>query len=203
MESSEIVRLFPGSVLRSRVPEGYVQDLNDRARLRPDPLPRSTAGRALVESWADFLSPHFAQGSACNFTGTYSDAYGYSHGLMLARNVIKDFHAFRRSLRRSSAPAVVGVEYHPSTHRAVLHFHAMIGGEWSERDLSCAEAVWVASRGWAKAKAVVDRDGCVEYAAKHLLKQGADDVLEFWLPPESYSCKTEWRLARKGVRDAV
>jgi hypothetical protein len=204
-----IARLFPasrdasGAVLIYRMtPDELVESRTDSAvRLagRMAPLPRRGADRAVVEGWADFLAPHFANGSSVNLTGTYSDTYGYSHGLMLARNVIKDFAAFRRVLgRRSIEPACIGVERHPSG-RDVLHFHALLGGEWTDAERARAQSEWTDGRGWSRAKFVTDREGCVEYAAKHLLKQRAEDHFEFWLPPAGYlRSRHERRCARAG-----
>jgi len=152
-----------------------------------------------VESWGDWLAPWFGEGESVRFNMTYSDAYGYSHGLMLARNVIKDFRAFARTLGRSAEHACLGVEFHPTTHRAILHAHGMVGGEWSDSDIALAEAEWKRTRGWAVFDRVTDRQGCVEYAAKHLLKQGIDDTFEFWLTPDVYRrSRHERRQARCG-----
>jgi hypothetical protein len=194
----QLQTLAPGAIICSRLTAEELEELNSRTRVFPDPLPRSSANKRLLEAWADFLSPHFADGEACNLTGTYSDDYGYSHGLMLTRNVIADFQRFRRKLGRGSSPACIGVEYHPTTHRAILHFHAMLGGSWSDSDLRSAQAEWVISRGWCHAKRVEGRAGCVEYAAKHLLKQGDADSFDFMLPPERFGSRTERRFAKQG-----
>jgi hypothetical protein len=151
-----------------------------------------------VDSWADFLDPHFGNGGACNLTGTYSDEYGYSHGLMLPRNVITDFRAFLRSQGLIGRSYCIGVEYHPTTHRAILHFHAMISGDFTDQDLDNLQAMFTATRGWAKAKPVTDRHGCARYAAKHLLKQGAADNFAFFVPGHVYGSRTERRLAMRG-----
>jgi hypothetical protein len=132
-----------------------------------------------------------------NLTGTYSDAYGYSHGVMLARNVIKDFRAFLRSIGRLSEPACIGVERHPTTDRDILHFHALVGGVWTDAQTQYAAEEWKRTRGWSVAKTVTNRVGCVEYSAKHLLKQRAEDHFEFWLAPPVYSNGLEARLARE------
>jgi hypothetical protein len=184
-----------------RLSADALADLESRAigRKFPDALPRRVADSSLVESWADFLAPHFGQGDACNLTGTYSDAYGYPHGCMLPRNVIKDFEAFRRLLGRQTSPACIGVELAPQgriSGRTILHFHAMLGGTWSAVDLANAQERWTDTRGWAVAKVVTDRSGCVEYAAKHLLKQGAADNFEFMVG-RAYASRLEERFARR------
>jgi hypothetical protein len=196
----------PGAVRLGRLSEDALADLENRAIARkfPDALPRRVADTSLVESWADFLAPHFAQGEACNLTGTYSDAYGYPHGLMLARNVIKDFEAFRRLLGRHTSPACIGVELAPQgrlSGRPILHFHAMLGGTWSAADLANAQERWTDTRGWAVAKSVTDRAGCVEYAAKHLLKQGHEDNFAFMVGRE-YGSRSEQRFARRARKES-
>jgi hypothetical protein len=155
-----------------------------------------------VESWADFLAPYFAQGSACNLTGTYSDAYGYKNGLMLARNVKADFQRFRQYLGRDKVAACMGIERGPqavSSGRPILHFHAMLAGEWSADELRDVERLWELHRGWSRAKAVTDRGGCVEYAAKHLLKGGAEDNFAFWTPRQLFVSRQQRRLNAESV----
>jgi hypothetical protein len=115
------------------------------------------------------------------------------------RNVIKDFGSFRRLIGRQADPACIGVELAPQgriTGRPILHFHAMIGGTWSADDLQDAQRLWTDTRGWAVAKPVTDRGGCVEYAAKHLLKQGSADNFEFMVGRE-YGSRLEQRFARR------
>jgi hypothetical protein len=167
-------------------------------RHRPNALPRKLEDTALVEAWGDLLAPFFGDGESCNFTGTYSDVYGYSHGCMLVRNVVKDFLAFRDHLGRSADAACIGVEFHPSG-RAILHFHALMAGTWTDADIEAAQFEWTMFRGWAKAKRVADRDGCVRYAAKHLLKQGAADNFEFWRPAIYQSRRERRSAARIGA----
>jgi hypothetical protein len=195
-ELKELKRLFRGLVVVSRLSDEDLAEMKSRRRVFPDPLPRSTANQVLLESWGDFLVPLFGNGIACNLTGTYSDAYGYAHGLMLARNVIKDFRAFARSLGRADIALCIGVEKHPTTNRAVLHFHAMLGGDWTEAECRAAEDLWKLDRGWCVAKQVTDRSGCVEYAAKHLLKTGAADNFWFYVPGQVYSSRYERRRAQ-------
>src|SRR5665811_145654 len=190
---------FPGVVVTSTLSEFEIDCVSARAELRrrPTPLPRSQANRDLLESWGWFLEPDYGSGQACNLTGTYSDDYGYSHGLMLARNVIKDFQRFRRSIGRSHEAACIGVEHHPSTNRAILHFHALISGDWTEDELKRCKADW-SSRGWAVAQHVDKREGCIQYAAKHLLKQGSDDNFFFWSPEVYVRSRYERRMGRCG-----
>jgi hypothetical protein len=172
------------AVLLGQATEEELDDLRIRglARRRPDPLPRNVANQAVLDGWVSLLSPHF-DGDSVNLTGTYSDGYGYSHGLMLPRNVMTDFaRAIEHERPGVFLPRCIGVEEHNSG-RAVLHFHAMVGGVWSEADRARLEAYWLYSRGWAKAKAVSASGGCVGYCAKHLLKRGAADNFDFQLAP--------------------
>ena len=188
----------PGVVAVSTVPmDDDLRGCSIR-RHAVQPQPRCKADRAILEGWADLLAPMFATGGCCNLTGTYSDQYGYGHGLMLARNVIKDFRAFCRDQGRLSESACIGVERHPSG-RDVLHFHAIIGGDWTEQEMHDAEALWISARGWAKAKPIVDRAGCIEYAAKHLLKQRAEDHFDFWTPPRTFGSRVERRAYAHGM----
>jgi len=159
---------------------------------------RSASDERIIQEWATFLSPHFGVTGSLHFTGTYSDDYGYSHGLMLARNVVKDFYAFYRTLKRPAGEAVaIGVESHPSG-RAILHLHALLGGSWSPADRAQAAGMWVAHRGWARATEIVGREGCVAYAAKHLLKQGTgkDSEFDFRIPTARNGSRRERQRAR-------
>jgi hypothetical protein len=72
----------------------------------------------------------------------------------------------------------------------------MLGGTWSAVDLANAQERWTDTRGWAVAKSVTDRGGCVEYAAKHLLKQGSADNFEFMVG-RAYGSRLEERFARR------
>lgn len=153
-------------------------------RKPPASLPRNQANQDVLDGWVSLLSPHFDGTAAVNLTGTYRDDYGYSHGLMLPRNVIRDFIAALHHERPDTfLPWCLGVERH-NTGRDVLHFHAMIGGEWSQADCEQLRWFWGYSRGWAVAKPVSDAGGCVGYCAKHLLKRGAADNFDFQLVPQ-------------------
>jgi hypothetical protein len=72
----------------------------------------------------------------------------------------------------------------------------LLGGVWTADELTDAQRLWVEYRGWAKVLPVTDRSGCVEYAAKHLLKQGAADNFEFMVGRD-YGSATEQRFARR------
>jgi len=105
---------------------------------------------------------------------------------MLPRNVLKDFAAFWRSLHRGPEALVCGVEHHPSG-RQILHLHALLSGPYSASEREMLKAEWGRHRGFAKATEIHDRMGCVEYAAKHLLKQHNEDCLDFHILPKNGS----------------
>lgn len=185
-----VQRFAPGSIIVSQASASDLEALQARidakSARRSTPPRRSARDSALLDAWGDWLAPRFANGSSVHFTGTYSDEYGYSHGLMLVRNVIKDFQAFRGVLERyklPSSPGCIGVEYHPQTHRAILHLHALLGGEWDAGSRRELVTLWQTYRGFARATEVVTREDCVRYAAKHLLKQGDTDAFDFWAQP--------------------
>ena len=178
---------FPGAVLLGtataedleRIEAGALRRYGAGAR----PPKRPAADSRLLDAWGDYLAPVFAnRGRSVHFTGTYSDEYGYNHGLMLIRNVQRDLLRFRSELSKSGLstnPGCAGVEYHPSG-RKILHLHAIFGGNWSDADMRLAQAIWSHSRGWAATKPVQDYEDCVEYAAKHLLKQQDADAFTCW-----------------------
>ena len=150
---------------------------------RPAALPRTEANRALLSAWVQLLAPRFDADGTVNLTGTYRDDYGLSHGLMLPRNVVRDFTRAIDYMRPDeSLPWAIGVERH-NTGRDVLHFHAMVGGDWTQDECDRLKAYWTYTRGWAVAKPVVEVGGCVAYCAKHLLKRGSADNFEFELAP--------------------
>jgi len=192
---------FPDVVRLKVASPGELEELELAlaARRRPPSLPPSAGASQILESWADYLSPLFGKTGAVHFTGTYSDDYGTAHGLMLARNVLSDFRAFYRTLGRpKTAPVAIGVEKHPSG-RKILHLHVLMGGDWtvSERELLVAE--WQRYRGWARATPVNDRDGCLRYAAKHVMKQGEDETFTVHIPFRRHGGRHEARRARGDV----
>jgi len=135
-------------------------------------------------AWVEWLAPNFADGEACYFTGTYSDDYGLANGLMLARNVHKDFSRFLKSIPLRMLGDVggigryiVGVEQH--RHRDILHLHAILAGEFDGSDRRWLKEWWQLDRGYARALPV--QDGCASYVTKYALKGDTDSF--------------EWRLA--------
>lgn len=190
------------AVLIGQMTDDELDDLRARAlgRQRPAALPRNVANQAVLDGWCSLLSPHFDADGAVNLTGTYSDSYGVSHGLMLSRNVVQDFvRAIRHERPDGFLPWCVGVERH-NTGRDVLHFHAMVGGVWSEDDRYRLKHFWDSTRGWSCVKAVSDSGGCVSYCAKHLLKRGADDTFDFQLVPSRRYPSRHDRRVMAGLR---
>lgn len=126
-------------------------------------------------AWVEWLAPHFANGSACYFTGTYSDEYGIANGLMLARNVHKDWRRFLKEFQYEGE-WIVGVEQH--RYRDILHLHAILDGDWTEAQRLWVKRWWQIDRGYAKALPVLD--GCASYVTKYALK-GDTDSFEWFL----------------------
>lgn len=133
------------------------------------------------QGWIDWLSPAFAPSSpehnAMYFTGTYSDDYGLPNGLMLQRNVHKDF---RRWLDKETDLGehdfVCAVERH--AYRDILHLHAMVAGSFTADELLYYKRMWAATRGHARSLPILD--GCASYVTKYALKADTD-ALDFRL----------------------
>jgi len=104
------------------------------------------------------------------FTGTYSDDYGTRHGLMLPRNVHKDFRRWLVEQGLTAHPFINGVEHHK--YRDILHLHAVVQGDFTEADMRLLRAYWQADRGHARALPVLD--GCASYVTKYALKGDTD-----------------------------
>lgn len=128
-------------------------------RMSPD---RAVSPR---DAWIRWLAPRFPAGSAY-FTGTYSDEYGYAHGLMLARNVHRDFRRFLVDRDLMAAPFINGVEQH--RYRDILHCHAIIAGDFNDLELRLLAAEWAVERGYSRVLPVLD--GCASYVTKYALK---------------------------------
>lgn len=139
---------------------------------------RGTAATDVRGAWVDWLTPRFPSGSAY-VTGTYSDEYGFPHGLMLPRNVHKDVQRFMTEggfLSLAERSYICGVEKH--RYRDILHWHGIISGDFGADDLRYLQACWSAERGFAKVLPVTD--GCASYITKYALKGDTDSF--------------EWRL---------
>lgn len=192
-------RLFPatrehaGGILLRTATADELSDLETRAIARrgPGPIPRGHEAQKVLDSWVGLLSPYFDGHRAVNLTGTYRDDYGQSHGLMLPRNVRRDFlRAVEHERPHVFTPWCLGIERH-NTGRDVLHFHAMLGGDWSDDEITRLKAFWTYTRGWAVAKPVSATGGCVAYCAKHLLKRGDFDFRVSGARPGSRQARRE------------
>lgn len=121
------------------------------------------------ESWVRYIAPRFDE-SACYFTGTYRDEYGTSHGLMLCRNVHKDFRRFLYTLGLDDRQWVSAVERHQ--YRDILHLHALIEGSFTPEQRHFLKHLWERERGFARALPVLD--GGASYVTKYALKGDSD-----------------------------
>lgn len=122
-------------------------------------------GTTARDAWIAWLSPLFAGTQSCYFTGTYSDDYGLPNGLMLARNVHKDFRRFLDSFGYEGR-FINGVEHHQ--YRDVLHLHAILEGPFTDEQMRWVKRWWASERGHARALPVLD--GCASYVTKYALK---------------------------------
>jgi hypothetical protein len=113
----------------------------------------------------DWLAPYFAGGGSAYFTGTYCDDYGFPHGLMLARNVHKDFRGFLAEIG-IDGDFICGVEQHKD--RDILHLHGIIGGDFTGDQRRFLGRFWALDRGHARVLPVLD--GCASYVTKYALK---------------------------------
>lgn len=133
-------------------------------------------GSTAQSAWVAWLAPTFAGNDSCYFTGTYSDKYGVPNGLMLPRNVHKDFTRFLESFQ-FEGDFIIGVERH--RYRDVLHLHAILEGPFTPAQMRWVKEWWQAQRGHARALPVLD--GCESYVTKYALKGDTDSF--------------EWRLS--------
>lgn len=165
-----------GAVTRSYLSELEREELAERVDSarpvypprRPDPV---------LDAWVSFVTAHMTSGSAesCFFSGSYSDQYGYPHGLMLARNVQADFRRALDECGLADREWVNAVEPHPSG-RPVLHCHALVSN-MTAAERASFEEYWTRTRGWSKA--VLLHDGGVAYCAKYALKYGSVDSFDW------------------------
>jgi hypothetical protein len=129
----------------------------------------------LRDAWVGFIQDHLGVEDVCFFSGSYSNEYGYPNGLMLARNVQRDFKRFLAAYGFDDREWTCSIEKHPSG-RDVLHLHALISG-MSPVEMAAFERAWTTSRGWSKA--VPCHDGGVRYCCKYALKGSAGDSFEW------------------------
>jgi hypothetical protein len=165
------------------------------------PAVRSNDGRVLLAAWRAVLEPMFDERSFLSFCGTYSDAYGYAHGVMKLDNATRDY---KRFLVRAGelGPGCVGVEVAPTGKlygRLIPHVHSLIAWDGRECSAEALRAAWSDDRGWAVVKPVGDVAGALRYVTKHMLVRSAVDTFDWWPTlgdPDSLG-RVESRVARK------
>jgi len=136
----------------------------------PDPL---------QAAWCSMVEDHMTGEGDCFFTGTYSDAYGYAHGLMQSRNVVKDFTRFLASEELGDHSWVCAVELH--RFRDILHLHALIAGVGDRDSRHSLERAWRTSGRGQQVTAEPLLDRGIAYCTKYALKgQNAADFEWSW-----------------------
>jgi hypothetical protein len=202
---SRLLASFPGSVL---VRHQTVEELADQHHREDwqtvqDWTPRPDTDLELA--WQRLLVPAFEVGESAAFHLTYSDEYGYPHGCMKSRNVERDWRRYLAGMDRQGVCRLLGVEQHPSG-RKILHAHGLVAGQWSDDELTSAEALWTATRGWSRVRRLTDRDNAVRYAVKHSAKQGGYDNIYYELAPRFVSLAQQRyneRARRSSINHAV
>lgn len=129
----------------------------------------------LAEAYIQLVTSNLLPERLCFFSGSYSNEYGYPHGLMLARNVQADFRRALEAFGFGDRGFTCSVEQHPSG-RDVLHLHALVE-ELTRQEMAELEQLWTESRGWSKA--VPCHDGGVRYVCKYALKGSNVDTFEW------------------------
>jgi len=158
--------ILRGSCARRNVARGSD---TTRPQVHVEGVPAAVVlARDVRGAWVEWLAPNFTEG-ACYFTGTYCDEYGVANGLMLARNVHKDWRRFLDEFGFEDR-WICGVEQHK--HRDILHLHAILGGEWSDKQREWLKRWWQVDRGFARSLPVLD--GCASYVTKYALKGDTD-----------------------------
>lgn len=136
------------------------------------------AGRApdpVLVAWCGMVQEHMDPDGSVFFSGSYSDQYGLPHGLMKARNVVKDFKRFLVAEGLQNHEWVCAVERHK--YRDVLHLHALISGAGDFHRRVELEQAWRASGRGRQVTADPLLDGGVAYCSKYALK--AQEAAEF------------------------
>lgn len=133
----------------------------------------------LQDAWCAMVQDHMSGEGDCFFTGSYSDGYGYPHGLMKSHNVIKDFERFLVANELDLANWVCAVELHK--YRDILHLHALISAVGEFADRVKLERSWRASGRGLQVTAEPLEDQGVSYCTKYALKgQNAADFEWSW-----------------------
>jgi len=131
----------------------------------------------LQEAWCSMVQEHMSGDGDCFFTGTYSDGYGYAHGLMKSHNVLKDFKRFLASVDLDTSSWVCAVELHK--FRDILHVHALISGAGDFDARVVLEQFWRSSGRGLLVTAAPLLDRGVSYCTKYALK-GQDAATFDW-----------------------
>jgi len=126
--------------------------------------------QSVRDAWVNWLAPNFT-GNAAYITGTYSDEYGFPHGLMKARNVHKDVRNWLKVIDLKDAHFICGVEEH--RYRDILHWHGIIAGDFGDLERLILKASWESERGHCRVLPVLD--GCASYITKYALKNDTDN----------------------------
>lgn len=170
-------------VTEGQLTESELEDLIERTNSkRVASLAGCNSSRqssALELAWCDMVESRMSGSGDCFFTGSYSDSYGYAHGLMKSHNVIKDFIRFMTYQGLEDHNWVCAVELHK--YRDILHLHALISGLGDFSDRVNLEHSWRASqRGFqVTAEPLLDRG--IAYCTKYALKgQNAADFEWSW-----------------------
>jgi len=128
------------------------------------------------EVWCQWLEPHFRnpdgdnEHTACYFTGTYSDEYGFANGMTHPRNVHKDVRGWLKEMGMDATQYIVASE--PHQFRDILHCHGIVKGAFTREQLVWMQKWWATTRGHARMLPVLD--GCLSYVTKYALKADTD-----------------------------
>lgn len=123
---------------------------------------------AVRDAWVRLIAEHMDTSEGAFCTLTYSDGYGYPHGLMLARNCLADWRRFLKSqgLSLPANPWTCCIERHQE--RDILHLHALLGGVDSAESRFGLQEAWQRDRGFCRISPILD--GGVRYCAKYATK---------------------------------
>lgn len=122
----------------------------------------------LQAAWCQMVQDRMSGQGDVFFTGTYSDEYGYAHGLMLSRNIIKDFERFLTSQGLETHNWVCAVEKHK--YRDILHLHALISSVGDTAQHIAIEQAWRQSKRGRQVTAAPLADRGYAYCTKYALK---------------------------------
>lgn len=144
----------------------------DRRVPRSAPIPRVDP---LRDAWIEMFLPHFSDPDCWFVTLTYADAYGFPHGIVKARNALRDFSRFIAPW--DGVRAWVDCA-EPHQCRPIWHHHVLLAG-LTDHGAASLRHEWSTSRGFADV--VPLHDGGVSYATKYALKT-SDVAFDWFLP---------------------